>query len=1025
MAGDELDVDALLDELEEAEEGGRASPSKESTMKSRITRIKETPKPSRTVATFSTYNYNEQLEASPSPTPPETAAEPAPERLTVESMPDRRPAHRKHLQAATTIPLATTTPSLARARLTPVGGAPDRLRNSPSHPKSWESEVSNPFKYPLGFGRVEEDKVKEAKQREAEPALRFLTVRRATAMHSRACSGIVPMRRWGHSAVVHRGAMYVFGGSIESSHGAPQDRSGETNDFHQLAFEFHEWTPVFVSKGTAPAARCGHSACVIGTKMVIFGGNGHRQKHYNDLHEFDFETQEWSEIAVASKKSAWPVGRTGHTAVVYGKRVFIFGGRSNKPPRRANSHEEEGRAARRRSVGAGEGEADGGSPGAGAGGPEEEDDDLGDLERGIHFLADLYSFDFKAAKWRLEKPRQDQGDFVPVGRSGHAAGVAGAKMYIMGGTDGTDYFGDVAEYCFESGAWSRVAMDVEVPRFRHSMHVLEASALQSTGDDPDRKASGFLLLVCGGLLEGSRRGVDSYLSVVDVRAVPAPGPSPQKAGRLVPIRCAGAVPKVTTTGHCSVLRSGSLYTFGGYSDNAAANEVHCAMLYDDVLVEPYSVAEGMAALYKNGADWFADVCFESPEEVFYVHKCVLLARAPRFWSAMQEFVTTEEPESQEEALRVEFVPVAFDEAFLERTSIPSAALLDVFLQYLYTCRLNLAKLTAMDLAALEDIAVRHNISHLAEHLSALRQAAAPTTVTPTKGKSAVRPQFGMRAPTSDPDALRRAAQKRSEEQLALDLKALLSPPRLHSSTPLNAADVKFKAEGRVVWAHRAILVALSKHFRRQFLGAAERLTAKQKRERRERRSQERKAAGALEQLQQQMQLQQRLGAVQEVALEKVTSAPVLHDVLLFLYGGEYQPRASRTWELMQAANALRLSALRSLCEATLYQSLRSGESNACDMLELAASFGAYQLKQQCLDMIAATYTPSLLSSDSYQRLSDPLKKEIDTLLVECGILPSTGVRKTTQKPQSVYDARGEKVFGEDSQVAVAVEGPAS
>lgn len=57
----------------------------------------------------------------------------------------------------------------------------------------------------------------------------------------------------------------------------------------------------------------------------------------------------------------------------------------------------------------------------------------------------------------------------------------------------------------------------------------------------------------------------------------------------------------------------------------------------------------------------------------------------------------------QEALRVEFVPVAFDEAFLERTSIPSAALLDVFLQYLYTCRLNLAKLTVTTLTIKMDL----------------------------------------------------------------------------------------------------------------------------------------------------------------------------------------------------------------------------------------------------------------------------------------------------------------------------------
>ena len=145
------------------------------------------------------------------------------------------------------------------------------------------------FKRPLGFGKVDEEIVREPKPKELEWQNKSHVVRLATTMHSRICYGIVPLRRWGHTALVYRGAMYMFGGSVEIGQGG--HREGESNDFHWLAFDTHEWNPVFVAKGKAPAARHGHTACQLGGRMIIFGGVGAKQKHYNDLHEFDFETQ--------------------------------------------------------------------------------------------------------------------------------------------------------------------------------------------------------------------------------------------------------------------------------------------------------------------------------------------------------------------------------------------------------------------------------------------------------------------------------------------------------------------------------------------------------------------------------------------------------------------------------------------------------------------------------------------------------------------------------------------------------------
>ena len=137
---DEIDIDTLLDELEDEEVGVKAG-AKPSSMKSRINEIKETPKTTtRQLMTFSTYDYTlndssfaevgHPTDTSDAPAP----AEPAPA-LTVENAPDRRPRLMKALEAAESIPVATTAPTASRMRLAPVSGSVQGLKVSPSKAK--------------------------------------------------------------------------------------------------------------------------------------------------------------------------------------------------------------------------------------------------------------------------------------------------------------------------------------------------------------------------------------------------------------------------------------------------------------------------------------------------------------------------------------------------------------------------------------------------------------------------------------------------------------------------------------------------------------------------------------------------------------------------------------------------------------------------------------------------------------------------------------------------------------------------
>ncbi len=94
--------------------------------------------------------------------------------------------------------------------------------------------------------------------------------------------------------------MYVFGG---------WDGHWTLNDFAVLDLEKKIWLKPIRVHGNVEG-RYRHSASSTKTAMYIFGGINQAQKRFNDVHEFDFETQNWTrKIAVDSFE---PTTRTFH-----------------------------------------------------------------------------------------------------------------------------------------------------------------------------------------------------------------------------------------------------------------------------------------------------------------------------------------------------------------------------------------------------------------------------------------------------------------------------------------------------------------------------------------------------------------------------------------------------------------------------------------------------------------------------------------------------------------------------------------
>ncbi|CAL8080714.1 unnamed protein product [Orchesella dallaii] len=134
-------------------------------------------------------------------------------------------------------------------------------------------------------------------------------------------SGSVPGARDGHSAVIIRHKMYIFGGYEE-------EIGLFSQDVYALDLNTLEWTFV-PAAGTPPFFRDFHTATVyLDRYMLIFGGRGDQhgpfhtrsEKYCNVLVYFDCERQEWVR---PKTMGAIPVGRRSHSAFMHGGFLYV------------------------------------------------------------------------------------------------------------------------------------------------------------------------------------------------------------------------------------------------------------------------------------------------------------------------------------------------------------------------------------------------------------------------------------------------------------------------------------------------------------------------------------------------------------------------------------------------------------------------------------------------------------------------------------------------------------------------------
>jgi N-acetylneuraminic acid mutarotase len=180
-----------------------------------------------------------------------------------------------------------------------------------------------------------------------------------------------------------------------------------------------QWERPEVS-GNLPGARDGHSACIVGHKMYIFGGFEEMMDQFScDVHCFDLKTMQWSFVYTSNSP---PSFRDFHTAsVINNNRMYIFGGR-------------------------------------------------GDIHAPYHSQNEIYCpksvyLDLDTCKWI--EPDTVTGE-VPTGRRSHSAFVYKNLIYIFGGYNGLLdlHFNDL--HCFDpsTNVWSLVKTQGTSPKAR-------------------------------------------------------------------------------------------------------------------------------------------------------------------------------------------------------------------------------------------------------------------------------------------------------------------------------------------------------------------------------------------------------------------------------------------------------------------------------------------------------------------------------------------------------------------------------
>ncbi|XP_058076208.1 acyl-CoA-binding domain-containing protein 4-like isoform X2 [Magnolia sinica] len=190
-------------------------------------------------------------------------------------------------------------------------------------------------------------------------------------------------------------SLISWGNKLLSIAGHTKDPS-ETVTVKEFDLQTFTWSNL-KTYGKGPVSRGGQSVTLVGTSLVMFGGQDAKRSLLNDLHILDLETMTWDEIDAVGMP---PSPRSDHAAAVHAERyLLIFGGGSHAT-----------------------------------------------------CFNDLHVLDLQSMEW--SRPTQ-QGD-IPTPRAGHAGVTVGENWFIVGGGDNKSGAAETVVLNMSTLVWSVV-----------------------------------------------------------------------------------------------------------------------------------------------------------------------------------------------------------------------------------------------------------------------------------------------------------------------------------------------------------------------------------------------------------------------------------------------------------------------------------------------------------------------------------------------------------------------------------------
>ncbi|KAF7806276.1 tip elongation aberrant protein 1-like isoform X1 [Senna tora] len=127
-----------------------------------------------------------------------------------------------------------------------------------------------------------------------------------------------PEAREGHSSALVGKRLFIFGGCGKSI----DNNEVYYNDLYILNTETFVWKCAATS-GTPPSPRDSHTCSSWKNKVVVIGGEDRNDYYLSDVHILDTDTLIWRELSPSGQLLS---PRAGHSAVSFGKNLFVFGG---------------------------------------------------------------------------------------------------------------------------------------------------------------------------------------------------------------------------------------------------------------------------------------------------------------------------------------------------------------------------------------------------------------------------------------------------------------------------------------------------------------------------------------------------------------------------------------------------------------------------------------------------------------------------------------------------------------------------